>query len=367
MLRKLKIIFRIIILILCISTVISVITVPCISIATIMDAGSIILHFSDKYKQPIESVSTHPYSLGEKLFDPDISDELYQKYQQVFLPFDDALLSTDEIIKIKLSVGNDEDVLPITLSDKMYNGVKTFVNQNYSLMIIFLTLTLIFMIAAFILSLFPLTKKISILNLCISALSLFFMIGYVLVINNGIVASFNFDYKIIGEKAFLADINHWIFLPVICCSLSTILFIIRVVICFKNIFAVDETNTISLENSSQKTDISESLNQSPVIQCLKGSCKGLEAVIFPNESIVIGRDPAVANIIINSDKISKKHCTIWYDDEKGQYAVTDHSQNGTFTENGEQLFKDSPNFLPDGSIIYLCDQDCIFQLGRIRK
>lgn len=101
----------------------------------------------------------------------------------------------------------------------------------------------------------------------------------------------------------------------------------------------------------------------PTLRCLKGSCEGLEVQLTPGAMIYIGRDSSVSNVIVDSSKISRKHCSVMYDPAQNKYAVVDLSSNGTFMENGEKLVKGFTNLLAPGTIIYLYNRDYVFKLG----
>ena len=83
---------------------------------------------------------------------------------------------------------------------------------------------------------------------------------------------------------------------------------------------------------------------------------------FISKQIVIGRDPRECNVILLGNKISRKHCVIWYDRQEGMYAVKDCSVNGVFQENGERMQKNIPVFLKKQSVIYIATPENSFKL-----
>ncbi|MDR1017549.1 MAG: DUF805 domain-containing protein [Lachnospiraceae bacterium] len=102
-----------------------------------------------------------------------------------------------------------------------------------------------------------------------------------------------------------------------------------------------------------------------------GSIKGITGMYtgatFPmadNEAIVIGRDSAVAHIVISehSEKISREHVRIVFDPRSNQYTVIDRSSNGTYLDNGTRLLSNQVTKLPRGSVIYLARRDNTFRL-----
>ncbi|MDO4285603.1 MAG: FHA domain-containing protein [Eubacteriales bacterium] len=77
--------------------------------------------------------------------------------------------------------------------------------------------------------------------------------------------------------------------------------------------------------------------------------------------LVIGRDPRVCNLILRGEKISRKHCSIIFDDQSDSYVVTDHSINGVFLENGDRLCLNVPMYVGRGSIIYIATPENSFR------
>ncbi len=102
-----------------------------------------------------------------------------------------------------------------------------------------------------------------------------------------------------------------------------------------------------------------------------GSIMGLsgayaEAIfrLDPDERITIGRDPKLAQIVIDEgcSLVSRTHCTVNGDMNTGLYTVTDFSKNGTFV-NGEKIPKGVAVSVERGSIIYIGDKGNMFKLN----
>ncbi len=73
----------------------------------------------------------------------------------------------------------------------------------------------------------------------------------------------------------------------------------------------------------------------------KGELAGTNLVLPSNHSIVIGRDPASANIILNTPDISRRHCEIQFDAAQNRYYICDYSSYGTFIAE-KRLPKNTP-------------------------
>ena len=98
---------------------------------------------------------------------------------------------------------------------------------------------------------------------------------------------------------------------------------------------------------------------------MSGMYAGQELPIAPNDDLVIGRDAAFSNIIIdqNADKVSRKHCVVRFDPARNSYLVTDHSTNGTFIDGGNRLVANVPTPVPRGTIIALGSRENRFRLN----
>lgn len=78
--------------------------------------------------------------------------------------------------------------------------------------------------------------------------------------------------------------------------------------------------------------------------------------------IIIGRDPKISNIVLYGEKISRKHCEIVYDQNSGEYMVTDYSQNGVYLGNGKRLKKDTRTLVKRYSLLYIATPENSFIL-----
>jgi len=86
------------------------------------------------------------------------------------------------------------------------------------------------------------------------------------------------------------------------------------------------------------------------------------AILADKTPIVIGRDPRLCNLILSGKRISRKHCSIWYDFNKGMYVITDYSMNGVFTETGERLKRGWPILMKHEKVLYIATPENSFKL-----
>ncbi len=104
--------------------------------------------------------------------------------------------------------------------------------------------------------------------------------------------------------------------------------------------------------------------KNPVLKDISGVYGYAEFPFEKDKPIVIGRNPDLCNIIIQSEKVSRKHCTISYDEATGQYRITDHSTNGTFISGRGKMKSNSTLMIPSGTKICLGEKEIeYFQVG----
>lgn len=53
--------------------------------------------------------------------------------------------------------------------------------------------------------------------------------------------------------------------------------------------------------------------------------------------VVLGRDSGVCHVILEGERVSRRHCSVVYDSSRRLYLIKDFSQNGTFLEDGRRL------------------------------
>ncbi len=94
---------------------------------------------------------------------------------------------------------------------------------------------------------------------------------------------------------------------------------------------------------------------------LSGEYEGAELEI--GNGIIIGRSPSSCQLIINSDRVSRKHCKVEYNAATEKYIVTDFSSNGTYLLGGKRLDENVPVELEKGAIIQLGRKGDTFRLG----
>lgn len=98
---------------------------------------------------------------------------------------------------------------------------------------------------------------------------------------------------------------------------------------------------------------------------LSGMYAGQTLPLAENDEMVIGRDIASCNLIIdkNAEKVSRKHCGITYLPTTDSYQVIDYSTNGTFIDGDSRLVSNMPTTLQRGTVIALGNRENRFKLN----
>lgn len=81
---------------------------------------------------------------------------------------------------------------------------------------------------------------------------------------------------------------------------------------------------------SQMSESSESYVNSRcgILKCIMGDLKGAEILLYDRESVIIGRDPANANILLSDPRVSRIHCKVTYYEGSERFSIINYSSNG---------------------------------------
>jgi hypothetical protein len=66
-----------------------------------------------------------------------------------------------------------------------------------------------------------------------------------------------------------------------------------------------------------------------------GSLSGAEVEVKDGDTIIIGRDPQMSHLIIEDNRVSRKHCGVQYDSGLEKYIIECYSQNGVQLSNNQ--------------------------------
>ena len=138
---------------------------------------------------------------------------------------------------------------------------------------------------------------------------------------------------------------------------------------YSNIVNIGAGRSIDIENKSKETEIKFDNEMTAQlekghIKGLSGTCAGYDIELEDGETIIIGKDAAESNILIDTayKKVSRKHVSITYYALLAQYHVVDYSSNGTWAD-GRRLIKGENTILNKGTIIKVVDDKNEFRLS----
>lgn len=96
---------------------------------------------------------------------------------------------------------------------------------------------------------------------------------------------------------------------------------------------------------------------------ISGQFAGQE-VDFSTGSVTIGRDPRLCQVVFPQSEtdISRKHCTIRYDEASNTFTLEDFSSNGTFLSSSQKLEQGKPVTLKPGDRFYVSDPKHVFEV-----
>lgn len=98
----------------------------------------------------------------------------------------------------------------------------------------------------------------------------------------------------------------------------------------------------------------------PVLEYLQGSFAGKSMVL--QGEIIIGSDPNIAQIAVPDELISRQHCRIRFDVQRGCFEVCDLSRNGVFLQGGARLQTGMYVACARGTILFLASNRQVIRL-----
>lgn len=105
-----------------------------------------------------------------------------------------------------------------------------------------------------------------------------------------------------------------------------------------------------------------SLEREPAILGLKGDYAGGRIPLRPGDSLMIGSDNRLCNLVTEGNEISGQHCCVEYNKEKDEYLVQDLSETGTYTNDGRRLKTGEGEWLCRNSLLILGSEENTFLL-----
>lgn len=90
---------------------------------------------------------------------------------------------------------------------------------------------------------------------------------------------------------------------------------------------------------------------------IRGEYAGAEIQIQSGETIYIGRSQEHCSLILNNSKVSRKHCSVTYDEKENGYRIVNYSLNGTYLSGGQLLKQDKIYHLPHGTMFRVDEEN----------
>ncbi len=356
--KAILIIFRILIPLLCAASA-AAFFLPSIVLDFAKEDSESIEKYVDDYRDAEESKKAS-YEMGGK--------------SDVMISIEDSRISVADVIVIHSKTDGNEQIENASQSvDIIYNGITTTVNDNYVLIFILIAVSVIFLLGSMIFSAIGGNKYFSIFAMIFC--------GVFMAVNGALAAIIQTVLiPALDEKDRIgASASPMLYALVAAAALAMVLAILRMIVerlpdrkkvnvavssgDMEQTLAVNPRTYLNQSTVRAYQPLAPQPEVKPVITCLAGTCQGMDVPIENNETIIIGREASVCNIIAKNAKVSRQHCSVSYDRKRNSYIVTDMSHNGTFLDNGTRLLKDHPNLLPAGSVIYLMDRENMFRLG----
>ena len=192
------------------------------------------------------------------------------------------------------------------------------------------------------------------LCLCISVgfLFIFILFGILYLVFMFVVT---IQYRIKYYRVF--DMNPLLVLPSLIVGLNMITMTIDAILAYTKLFDSKGFNQNAEEQNTGRG------TEQGCVTGISGEYKGTSLPIEDGQELILGKDPAVCNVVLTEhlDFISHKHCSIRYMAASNTYTLMDYSKNGVFDEQGNPLHSNMQ--LYPGSVIMLANQDNMFRLG----
>lgn len=99
-----------------------------------------------------------------------------------------------------------------------------------------------------------------------------------------------------------------------------------------------------------------------MIRCIKGAYNGAEIELKPDEEMIIGRSSTYSQLILSDQDISRKHCSVKYSINDGNYYVVDYSTFGVILNDSQKLEKNVSTKCPVGTKLTLGNGNNVFIL-----
>ena len=98
------------------------------------------------------------------------------------------------------------------------------------------------------------------------------------------------------------------------------------------------------------------------IICIKGTMRGADITLNSGEELRIGRSGEYAQLILPESDISRKHCSIRYQEQDQAFFITDYSTYGVVINESQKLTRNVTTEVPVGVTLTLGTGSNVFRL-----
>lgn len=101
----------------------------------------------------------------------------------------------------------------------------------------------------------------------------------------------------------------------------------------------------------------------PVIKGVTGHFAG-QTIVLDRHDLTIGRDANQCQLVypISMDEISRRHCTVRFDEMNHTFSIEDSSSNGTYLQTGERIPERKITQLRSGDRFYISSRENMFEV-----
>lgn len=99
------------------------------------------------------------------------------------------------------------------------------------------------------------------------------------------------------------------------------------------------------------------------LRIVNGASVVAKYIFTGDEEVIIGRDSSQCNIQVLDSSISRRHCTVRFNSNAGNFVITDYSSNGVFLSNGSRLPNGLAYVLNRGEFVLLSSQNYVMEVG----
>ncbi|HIR28040.1 MAG TPA: FHA domain-containing protein [Candidatus Choladousia intestinigallinarum] len=131
--------------------------------------------------------------------------------------------------------------------------------------------------------------------------------------------------------------------------------------CAESVALAEQREAAEAEEDYAEDEMPERFKGTLRVWC--GLMSGSSIQMGHMESVVLGRDATVSNLVVENTSVSRKHCIVTYNAVNNTYLLLDISSNGTYFEGGQRIPKSFAMEVQAGTSFYLGTPENKFSVG----